>query len=158
MKRLTLHHLALLLHRFMARTLIPNLSDSEPIWGRMYLIPNHLIPNLFDSEPFWFWNYLILNLSETESIWYWTYQIPNPRLVRGWHPHLPSSQWPPTPPGVPVMKLGTKQVNPCPLYPPHPFSSQWPPTPPSVPVMKLGTKQVNPSPRPLQLTMTANPS
>ncbi len=60
--------------------LIPNLSDSKPIYcnsepirWRTYLIPIYPIliypiPNLSDSETIWFWTYPIPNLSDSEPI------------------------------------------------------------------------------------------
>jgi hypothetical protein len=89
MNRLTLPSLTLLLHRFIAIPLIPNLSDFEyiwfrkPIWSWTYLIRTclirtYLIPNLYDSEPNWFRTpYLVPKQSDSKPIWFSTYLIPN---------------------------------------------------------------------------------
>ncbi len=111
--------------------LIPNLSDSEPIWFQTYLIPglsdfeNYLIPDLSESTPTRFWTYLIPDLSDNELHWdiepiryqLWglfgvelyciPYYLPSLQSWAGRQPLLP----------FPVAKLAIKQVNPGPLFP-----------------------------------------
>jgi hypothetical protein len=50
---------------------MPNLSDSKPVWFRIYLMPTYLIlayliPNLPDFQAGWFPTYLLPNLSDSE--------------------------------------------------------------------------------------------
>jgi hypothetical protein len=56
---------------------VPSLSDSESIWFRTYLFRARLIPNLSDSKPIWFWTYVVPNRSHSEPIWYGTHHISN---------------------------------------------------------------------------------
>jgi hypothetical protein len=113
--------------------LLQNLSDSEPIWFWTYLIPN-----LSDSESIWNWTHQISNLrpiradvsvlvqcTPLPSVLSWQQPIRPIRSCREISEETGQSQSP-LPPGQddrrplpvrPVAKMGTKHVNPSPIFP-----------------------------------------